>query len=202
MSDYWDAVYRHGATSRSWFQQQPAPSLRMLDTAGVLPDDSVIDIGGGASPLVDALLARGHTDLAVLDISAQGLDVTRQRLGSDGARVRWQVCDLCTWEPTRTWKVWHDRAVLHFMNTAAQRREYLRVLDAATEPGSRAVLAVFAPDGPEQCSGLPVARYDAEQLAELLGDPWSLLANERELHTTPTGATQSFTWAAFARHRP
>lgn len=198
---HWDDAYSHGDTTRSWFQAEALPSLRMLDKADVTPRDSLIDVGGGASTLVDALLDRGHGDLTVLDISAGGLGTAQERLGPDAARVRWVVADLLTWQPDRAWNVWHNRAVLHFFTTDEARRKYLQALDAATTPGSLAVLATFAPDGPQPCSGLAVDRYDAGQLSALLGPGWHRLTDTREDHTTPAGGTQSFTWATFRRHR-
>ena len=196
---HWDDAYRHGDTTRSWFQQHPEPSLTMLDVVGAGPDAGVIDVGGGAAPLVDALLARGYRDLTVLDISREGLRAAQTRLGTDAQQVHWIVADLLTWQPERTWDVWHDRATLHFFTGDAARTHYVERLNRATRPGSVAILATFAPDGPEQCSGLVVNRYDAEQLAALLAAPWELVADRREVHATPSGAKQPFTWAAFRR---
>lgn len=198
-AEHWDDAYRHGDTTRSWYQTRADLSLRMLDATGVRPADGLIDVGGGASTLVDALLQRGHTDLTVLDISAEGLRAAQQRVDANASRVRWLVADLLTWAPGRTWCVWHDRAVLHFFTTDIDRKHYLRALNTATEPGSLAILATFAPPGPEQCSGLPVARYDPHQLAELLGPTWQPFTDTHEEHTTPAGTVQPFTWTAFRR---
>lgn len=198
-SDHWDEAYRQGEATRSWFQPSATPSLRMLDAAGVEPDDGVIDVGGGTARLVDALLARGYHDLTVLDISAEALRAAQRRLGAQAERVDWLVEDLLRWQPARTWAVWHDRALLHFFTDAADRTRYVDRLNRATRPGSVAVLATFAPDGPEQCSGLAVARADATQLAELLGTGWTMITDLREVHTTPSGVPQPFTWAAFRR---
>lgn len=202
LAGHWDEAYRHGDTSRSWFQRQAAVSLRLLDATGVRPSDSLLDVGGGASPLVDALLERGHDDLTVLDISAEGMATAQRRLGADASRVHWLHADVLDWTPDRTWQVWHDRAVLHFFTTDADRQRYLRALEGATEVGSLAVVASFAPDGPAQCSGLPVARYAVEELAALLGPGWDLAADAREQHTTPAGGMQPFTWSAFRRQGP
>lgn len=196
---HWDAAYAHGAHTRSWFQTEPTGSLRMLDAARVTAADSLLDVGGGASHLIDVLLARGHLDLTVLDISAAALTVVQQRLGPNAAKVHWLVANLLTWHPARTWRVWHDRAVLHFLTDEPARQHYLGALGAATTPGSIAIIATFAPDGPQQCSGLPVDRYDTADLAGLLGAEWQLLSDHREEHITPGGAVQPFTWAAFRR---
>lgn len=196
---HWDEAYIQGDTTRSWFQQHPTPSLRILDEAGVSPSASLIDVGGGASTLVDALLERGHSDLTVLDVSAEGMRTAKRRLGHNARNVRWLLEDLLAWHPDRTWRVWHDRAVLHFFSTDTGRDRYVATLNAATKPGSLAIIATFAPDGPQKCSGLPVARYDARQLAALLSPHWQPLTDTREHHTTPAGGTQPFTWTLFHR---
>jgi trans-aconitate methyltransferase len=198
-AEHWDDAYRHGDATRSWFQREPLLSLQILDHHGVAPTDSLIDVGGGASTLVDALVDRGYTDLTVLDISAEGLRTAQRRLGDTAQRVRWLTADLRSWEPDRTWAVWHDRAVLHFFTTDTDRQAYLHALDTATRTGSLAVLATFATDGPRHCSGLPTSRYDAHQLVALLGDRWQLLTTSRQEHNTPSGVIQHFTWAAFRR---
>ncbi|SDD80386.1 Methyltransferase domain-containing protein [Actinokineospora iranica] len=199
LAAHWDDAYGHGDATRSWYQTEADGSLRMFERCAVVPADSVVDVGAGASTLVDALLARGHSDVTVLDISAAGLDTARRRLGPAADRVNWLVRDLLAWRPERTYRVWHDRAVFHFLTTDEARGQYLRVLRAATAPGSVAVFATFAPDGPERCSGLPVARYSAAGLAAVLDAHWLPVADGRERHRTPFGAVQPFTWAAFRR---
>lgn len=198
---HWDDAYALGEATRSWFQQHPALSLRMLDAAGVSAEDSVIDVGGGASPLAGALLELGFTDVTVLDISATGMQYARGRLGPQADRVRWLTADILTWRPERRYQAWHDRAVFHFLTAGQARRQYLQALRAATAPGAAAVFGCFAPDGPRYCSGLPVARYGPPELAGQLGSDWTLTAQDREQHLTPAGAAQPFTWAAF-RRRP
>jgi len=198
-SALWDGAYDLGDVTRSWYQELPTQSLRMVAAAGVASADSVIDVGGGASTLVDGLLARGFHDITVLDISATGLQVAQHRLANDASRVQWIVADLLTWVPARTYAVWHDRAVFHFMTSASAQGKYLKVLHAATTPGSVAVIGCFALDGPRSCSGLPVVRYDAVGLTQQLGEGWALIHDERQDHATPAGAVQPFTWAAFRR---
>jgi trans-aconitate methyltransferase len=198
-ADHWDEAYAHGDVTRSWYQARAVQSVRMLERCSVGPQDSIIDVGGGASIFVDALLERGHTDVTVLDISAAGLLTAQQRLGSDSERVHWEVADLLAWQPTRTYRVWHDRAVFHFLITEDARRRYLQNLVAATASGAAAIFAVFAIDGPQYCSGLPVARYRARHLADTLGERWMIIAEDREEHPTPSGAVQPLTWAAFRR---
>jgi len=198
-ADHWDRAYREGERTRSWFESEPVGSLRMFQLAGVSPADGVIDAGGGASTLVDALLERGFDDVTVLDVSATGIQAAQRRLGPSAGRVRWVVADLRNWRPARTYQVWHDRAVLHFLTAGADRQSYLETLTASTAAGAVAIFATFAPDGPHQCSGLPVARYSAHDLAALLGGRWSSVVDDREEHVTPAGAVQPFVWAVFRR---
>jgi hypothetical protein len=171
----------------------------MLDAADVTVTASAVDVGGGSSRLVDALLARGHDDVTVLDISETALGLARGRLGAAADRVLWIVGDLDRWTPDRHYDVWHDRAVLHFLTEPVRQSHYLAALTDATTTGSVAVFGCFAPDGPAQCSGLPVVRRSAAPLAEFLGSDWQPVAEEPERHRTPSGGTQSFTWAAFRR---
>jgi hypothetical protein len=198
-ASHWDHTYATGETACSWFQQHPQMSLRMFDTAGVAADASVIDVGGGASPLAGTLLERGFADITVLDISEAGMAYPQQRLGDRAERVEWLVSDVRTWVPWRSYDVWHDRAVFHFLTTPEDRRQYLQTLDDATELGSVAVFGCFAPDGPRQCSGLPVARYSSLDLADQLGTKWILVGHAREEHVTPGGVIQPFCWTALRR---
>ena len=199
LAGHWDDAYTQGETTRSWFEAEPVMSMRMLDAAGVTTDASVVDVGGGTSRLVDALLARGHHDLTVVDVSDAALGIAKQRLMSDAALVHWVHADMRSWSPARVFDVWHDRAVMHFLTASADLQRYLDTLNTATTSGAVAVFGCFAPDGPTYCSGLPVVRRDAADLAEVLGTEWSLVAADRESHPTPGGAVQPFTWAAFVR---
>jgi len=195
----WDSAYSQGDDTRSWFEEQPGMSLRMLSSAGVLVAGAVIDVGGGASSLAGALLDRGFRDITVLDISAAGMQYARRRLGPRAGQVQWLTSDVLTWRPRRRYQAWHDRAVFHFLTTARQRQEYLQTLRAATAAGAIAVFGCFAPDGPQHCSGLPVARYSPQQLADELGGEWLLISQDREEHITPAGTIQPFTWAALRK---
>ena len=198
-AQHWDDAYGHGDTTRSWFQPHARPSQDLIAGTGLHCDDGIIDVGGGASTLVDDLLDQGHTDVTVLDISTEGLHAAQRRLGPRSTQVHWLDADLLTWTPDRTWQLWHDRAVLHFFTTDDDRHRYVSALTSATAAGSHAVLATFAPDGPTHCSGLLVSRYTAPDLAALLGEQWQLLTHTRQEHTTPAGTTQPFTWAVFRR---
>jgi trans-aconitate methyltransferase len=196
---HWDAAYAQGDSTRSWFEEHPDMSLRMLDSAGLMAADAVIDVGGGASPLTGALLDRGFRDLTVLDISAAGMQYARERLGPRADQVHWLTADVLSWHPPRRYQAWHDRAVYHFLTTEEHRQQYLRTVDTATIPGAVAVFGCFAPDGPQYCSGLPVARYSPAQLARQAGANWLLISQDREEHITPAGTIQPFTWIALRR---
>ena len=154
----------------------------MFDKSAVTATDSVIDIGGGAAPLVDELLARRFEDLTVLDISPLALGHSQSRLGADAARVTWLVADILEWEPQRSYRVWHDRAVFHFLTPEADQLRYQHTLDQATAPGSTAILGCFAADGPQYCSGLPVARHEPADLAERLEPAGNSSPHPRETH--------------------
>ena len=199
LAAHWNDAYAQGETTRGWFETEPVMSLRMIDAAQVSADAGVVEIGGGTSRLVDALLARGHEDITVLDVSDAALTIAQDRLGGDTAQVHWVNADVRMWSPERTFDVWHDRAVMHFLSDPADQDTYRNTLKAATRPGSIAVFGCFAPDGPTHCSGLPVVRRDVSELVEFLGPQWTPVAQDRESHPTPGGALQPFTWAVFVR---
>lgn len=197
---HWDAVYgRQGEEAVSWFEAAPTVALELFGVLGVTTSAAIIDVGAGASRLVDALVARGSTDLTLLDVSDEGLGRARRRLGADAARIEWIVADLLSWRPERRYRVWHDRAVFHFLTDPQDQARYRELLDQALQPDAQMVVGTFAADGPEQCSGLPTARYDAEALATVLGPGVTPVAYRRELHETPWGAVQPFTWMAARR---
>ncbi len=197
---HWAEVYtRRGDTQVSWFAREPVYSLKLLDAVGADPGLPAVDVGAGASRLVDALLARGFADVTALDVSDDGLAHARERLGSDAARVRWVVTDLLDWVPDRRFGLWHDRAVFHFLTDPDDRRRYRELLDAALAPGGLVVIGTFADRGPEFCSGLPTARYSPGELAAALGDGLHVVAERGEDHVTPAGVVQPFTWLALRR---
>lgn len=199
-TSHWENVYTTKAeTQVSWFQENPAISLRLIRDAKAAPDSRIIDIGGGASRLVDALIEQGFRALSVLDISAAALDTAKKRLGAASANVDWIVADITTWTPTGTYDVWHDRAAFHFLTLPADRDAYLDRLRAATAPGSQVIIGTFALDGPEKCSGLPVQRYDPKSLTALLGPAFELTASDDEAHHTPWDAVQHFQFSRFRR---
>jgi 2-polyprenyl-3-methyl-5-hydroxy-6-metoxy-1,4-benzoquinol methylase len=202
---HWDEVYRtKRADEVSWYQPHLARSLVRIARSALGTRAAVIDVGGGESTLVDDLLALGHTDVTVLDLSHVALDAAKTRLGARADAVTWICGDVTSvaLSPAR-YDVWHDRAVFHFLTEPAQRDAYARQLLHAVRPGGLVVIATFAADGPERCSGLPVARWApqalARELARTASDALALVDAEAELHVTPAGRTQSFSWCTFDR---
>jgi SAM-dependent methyltransferase len=201
--EHWNGVYdARSEDELTWFEATPALSLELL-RAHLHPGEPFIDIGAGASRLVDVLLEEGYGPLTVLDLSGAALAVSRQRLGSQGEDIAWIEADITKWEPDRTYAVWHDRAVFHFMTGAEERAGYARALSAALRPGGIAIIATFADDGPEKCSGLPVVRYAPEALGQelerLLPGRFETLDARRHMHITPKGNRQSFQYSVFRR---
>lgn len=183
----------------SWFQDSPQPSLDLIAGLANSPAAPVIDIGGGASSLVDALIERGFSALSVLDLSPAALKLAQDRLGERAKTVRWIVADATRWAPDQAYDMWHDRAAFHFLTAPEQRAAYVARLARALRPGGHAVIGAFAPDGPERCSGLPVARYDLDGLARELGPAFIPVAAHPHAHQTPAGVEQRFLFSVFRR---
>lgn len=190
---HWQRRYSESAeVSLSWFEIEPAVSLDLIKQLGLSPETSVIDIGGGASRLADALLRSGWKDVSVLDISSAALEITKTRLGVDARAVTWIVADVTSWKIERTFDLWHDRAAFHFLTDLADRAAYVSNMTCALRPGGHAIIATFAPDGPEKCSGLPIVRYDARAMVQTVGPAFSPVASQRHEHRTPGGNLQAF----------
>ncbi len=197
---HWNAVYTEKAdTEVSWFEQTPETSLALIGDTGVGTAAAIIDIGGGSSRLVDAMLQEGYRDVTVLDLSERALENPKARLGERGAQVAWIVADITAWTPDRQDDVWHDRAAFHFLTDAADRRAYVATLTRALHPGGHAIIGTFALDGPERCSGLPIVRYSPATLAEELGPSFRPVAETRHEHRTPAGRVQRFQFARFVK---
>jgi ubiquinone/menaquinone biosynthesis C-methylase UbiE len=198
---HWEDVYtKKGENQVSWFQENPTPSLELIAQVGATPASTIIDIGGGASRLVDNLIDRGFEDVTVLDLSEAALEAAKVRLGKSADQVHWIVADATIWEPQKAYDIWHDRAAFHFLTEEADRAAYLVRLERAVKVGGHAIIATFALDGPERCSGLPVVRYDPASLGQTLGRAFQLADTRRHAHATPWGSDQSFQFSVFRRY--
>ncbi len=198
---HWDRVYREKrAEEVSWRQDEPTLSLKLILRTGVGRDAPIIDVGGGASTLVDHLLLGGFRDLTVLDIAAPGLEQAKVRLGDRAEAVDWVVSDVTAWRPARKHRLWHDRAVLHFLTDAAAQAAYAETLRLALDGDGWAIIAGFAPGGPAKCSGLEIVQHDGASLSRLLGDEFQLMETHGEVHLTPWGAEQAFRYHLFRRN--
>ena len=198
--DHWERVYttkpEHDV---SWFESLPAVSLQMLEASGLTSQTCVLDVGGGDSRLVDYLAARGMDCLAVLDVSAVALQRAQSRLGHRATIPMWIEADVTGDWTLKPMDIWHDRAVFHFLTAPDDQARYLAHLRSVLKSNGAVIMATFAPDGPEQCSGLPVARYSPESLARRIGPEFLLVESRRHLHTTPRGSTQAFQYSRFVR---
>ncbi|MEE8119277.1 MAG: class I SAM-dependent methyltransferase [Gammaproteobacteria bacterium] len=197
---HWEQVYSSKSSdSVSWFQKNPATSLALISTCNPDATTRLIDVGCGASQLVDQLLSRGLCSVSLLDVSATALEIVRLRLGDKATQVTFFNSDITHWQPASRYDIWHDRAVLHFLVQDADRCAYLEQVKRALKSGGFLIIGSFALDGPEKCSGLPVQRYSADSLSEFLGEEFVLLDDSREEHITPAGRVQAFQFCRFVR---
>lgn len=197
---HWEQLYAHKSPLEvSWYQADPETSLKLIRESGVGQDGSIIDVGGGASVLVDRLAQAGFRTLAVLDISGSALEHARQRLGARAAQIEWFETDVTQFRPPHVYDVWHDRAVFHFLTDADERRQYVRVLNQTLAPTGSVIVAAFTMDGPQSCSELEVVRYDAAGLCAAFGPGFALMQQATETHITPAGKQQRFGFYRFKR---
>ena len=194
LKEHWEKVYQTRSTdSVSWFQEHAGLSTRLIRETGATPESAIIDVGGGASILVDDLIGLGYRDLTVLDLSAAALSKAQQRLGDGASKVHWIEADVTSVQlPRHKYDIWHDRAVFHFLTLPEQRQAYVQAVLHAVRPGGHVIIATFAEDGPEECSGLPAVRYNPDLLHGEFGSPFALIGHQREEHHTPSGAVQKF----------
>lgn len=196
---HWEQVYREKDTREvSWYQPRLEVPLELIRIAGCPYDAPLIDIGGGASTLVDCLLEAGYTELSVLDIAEPALLTAQQRLGQQAAKVMWIQADITEYTPQHEYRLWHDRAVFHFLTGDAERQAYIAALRKGLQVGGHLVIGAFTPGGPSMCSGLPVRRYTAGLLNQTLGEEFELLGSREEEHRTPAGKTQEFCFYLYA----
>lgn len=193
---HWERVYTTKSTEQvSWFQEHARRSLALIQKTGVSHSASIIDVGGGASTLAKDLILHGYSTITVLDLSAKALSEAKQHMGSHAASVEWLEADITTAIlPTHHYDLWHDRAVFHFLTTQNQREAYIKNVRHSVKPGGHVIVATFAKDGPEKCSGLPVTRYNADELHAEFGDQFGLIHHEEEAHHTPSGSVQAFVY--------
>lgn len=201
--EHWEGVYSSKPSDRlGWYKPRLQTSLEWITTLGLDPVAPIIDVGGGASTLIDHLLDDGHTSITVLDIAEPALDLLRKRLGDKGAAVNWLCGDITMIDlPENAFELWHDRAVFHFLTEAADRERYKANLCRALRPGGHVIIGTFAPEAPPKCSGLPVQRYDLDQLCGTLGNEFDLQRHQKEMHVTPGGVEQMYLYCAF-RYAP
>lgn len=197
---HWERVYRDKSPLEvSWYQTAPTLSWELIRASGIAQDAPLIDVGGGASTLVDRLLEQGYSAVTVLDVSAQALAHAQRRLGERAGRVRWIESDITRFDPPQRYRLWHDRAVFHFLADAGDRVRYLAALGRGLEPGGQLIIGTFAPGGPERCSGLPIVQYDAARMQAELGDGYALQETRAEIHRTPAGKDQLFNFFRWVR---
>lgn len=194
LKTHWEHIYQAKApTQVSWYQEHSLQSLQFIVHTGMPKTGSIIDVGGGSSRLVDDLLTNGYQKISILDISAAALEVAKQRLGARANDVTWLEADILQVRlPHHEYDIWHDRAVFHFLTQPEDRRRYVNVVRDAVKPGGHVIVATFASDGPERCSGLQVSRYEPESLHQEFGDSFILLDSTKEVHHTPFGTEQKF----------
>lgn len=200
---HWENVYETKATDRvSWFSPHLERSLAFVEAAQLKPSDAILDVGGGASTLVDDLLERQYRNVSVLDISEQALQKARLRLGERASQVTWLAADITRVElPSASVAFWHDRAVFHFLRDAEDRQRYINTVRRVVRPGGYVIISTFGLEGPERCSGLEVMRYDAEGIHHTFGAGFTKLGSDMETHLTPWGSTQQFVYC-FCRVTP
>jgi hypothetical protein len=200
-SEHWNQIYSDRATdSLGWYKPHLDTPLAWIDELDLDPRAPIIDVGGGVSTLVDDLLARGHRSLTVLDLSSSAIQTTRQRLGDAAAAVTWLVGDVTEIAlPRRYYRLWHDRAVFHFLIQPESRQKYRQAVLNSLEAGGYFIIGAFSPEAPPQCSGLPVQRYDTELLSTTLGEPFELRLHKQEMHTTPGGVRQDYIYCLFQK---
>jgi SAM-dependent methyltransferase len=196
LGDHWEDVYSTKSSSEvSWYQRTPTTSIRLITTSIASTSDPVVDVGSGASLLIDRLLAYGLTDLTVLDISRHALDKVRHRLEGKASKVRFVHQDVLSWSPERRYYVWHDRAVFHFLTELEDKHRYVETMRCALRDDGTAVVGTFADDGPTHCSGLPVSPHSPADLDAVFSASFTPIDHLREEHVTPSGVVQPFTWA-------
>lgn len=201
MKEHWENIYKtKKADQVSWFRSHLDKSLDLILNTEVKPEANIIDIGGGASTLVDDLLAKGFSNISVLDVSGSALEVSKKRLGNKANQVQWIESDITMVKlPENHYDLWHDRAVFHFLTKESDRKQYIQMLSNAMKPNAHVIIATFGPGGPLKCSGLDIVRYDTENIKKVLGSAFQLVESIKEIHKTPFGTEQEFMYFWFRK---
>jgi 2-polyprenyl-3-methyl-5-hydroxy-6-metoxy-1,4-benzoquinol methylase len=201
MQEHWEKAYLASPPDKlGWYEPHLETSLKWIRELNLGGDANIIDVGGGASTLADDLLDDGYRSITVVDLSKTALALAQERLGERAASVIWLKEDITSVALTAGhYDLWHDRAVLHFLTTSEQRQQYRSILLQALRPGGHLIIATFAPEAPPKCSGLPVERYSSDQLELMLGSEFALRRHDKELHLTPRGVGQMYTYCQFQR---
>ncbi len=198
---HWENIYQDNAPQDvSWHQQEPFLSLQFIQNTGLRLDEPIIDVGGGASLLVDYLLSSGYLDIGVLDISEHALANTKTRLGEATRKINWYAIDITKFKPPRQYALWHDRAVFHFLTAEPEREQYIQVLNQSLRTGGHLIIAAFATGGPQKCSGLDIVQYNKSRISAELGQGFDLVEEADELHITPTNVEQKFSYFRFIKN--
>lgn len=197
---HWEKVYQEKEPGQvSWYQTQPSVSLDLIALSEIGQSGKIIDVGGGASVLVDKLFEKGFNDVTVLDISAKAIEHAKGRLGNRAEKVTWIEADITKFKPSQRYDLWHDRAVFHFLTNPVDRKKYVEAMGKAVKPNGHVIIATFALEGPPKCSGLNVERYHPEKLSKEIGNLFTLLKSVEEIHTTPWHSEQKFTHCLFRK---
>lgn len=197
---HWQNIYQEKSPlDVSWYQKAPKLSLELIHSTGVKKDEAIIDVGGGASVLVDFLCQEGYTAISVLDISENALASAKKRLDKLASRIEWFEADITEFTPPHQFSLWHDRAVFHFLSEEEDRRKYINTLKKSLRPNGHLIIAAFAIGGPTQCSGLQIVQYDSQKLESELGDEFKLVEERNEIHITPDEKEQKFAFFRFIR---
>jgi len=196
--EHWEKVYQNKSPDQvSWYQSSPVLSLQLIANTRLAFGAPIIDIGGGASTLVDELCGSGYRNVSVLDVSASALAHAKRRCAGKASAVRWYEEDVTRFKPPHRFALWHDRAVFHFLTSRTDRESYIKVLKQSIEPGGHIIMMTFAIDGPKKCSGLDIVQYDADKLIPELGPGFELMQTGFDVHLTPAGNQQKFAYFRF-----
>ena len=197
---HWQSIYQDKSPLNvSWYQKEPKLSLELIGHAGIHNSEEIIDVGGGASVLVDFLCKEGYSNISVLDISESALDNAKKRLGDSAKNIEWFEADITEFSPQHQFSLWHDRAVFHFLTDKSDRKKYVSILTQALRPGGHLIIAAFAIGGPKKCSGLEITQYDSSKLKAELGEEFELVEEINEIHITPANKEQKFMYFRFVR---